>query len=60
MTAPELAVRVKKSRGTFTCPRCRRPVAVGTQIGLITGVGWCHVTPCIIGEPKPSTEGKRP
>jgi hypothetical protein len=65
---PLTASRVKKSRGTFTCPRCKCPVGVGVQIGLVTGLGWCHVVPCIVGgrapmigpSNEPSSKGRRP
>jgi hypothetical protein len=49
---PLTASRVKKSRGEFTCPKCKTPVSVGNSIGLVQGVGWCHVE-CVLGKRPP-------
>ncbi|HUZ53630.1 MAG TPA: hypothetical protein VMU94_14025 [Streptosporangiaceae bacterium] len=49
VTTVRLAERVMRARTESICPRCKCPVGVGVQIGLIPGSGWCHVRPCIVG-----------
>jgi len=44
-----VARRVMKARRRGVCAACRAPISVGQRIGL-TGAGWCHVIPCIIGD----------
>jgi hypothetical protein len=47
VSATVRASRVRKCRHQHACGLCRAPVLTGPSEGLVSGVGWCHMDPCI-------------
>ena len=51
MTAPLLAVRIRKARRRSVCKLCPRDIYTGNTIGKLPSGGWAHAG-CIVAASK--------